>query len=235
MNYEKIYNSLIDKRIKEKSKEDYTETHHILPKSMGGDNTISNLVVLSAREHFIAHYLLWKIYKTKEMGFALHAMRMSKGLKKLNARQYELLRLAFSKVNTGELNPMYGKCGKLHHLYGTKMSLETKQKISESQKGKKASEKTKLKLSELRQGSKHPQYNKRGYDAVSKAKEVEQLNKDGLLIQRFGSARDAARCTNTPHSNIINCCLGKKYKSAGGYIWRYYLDDSQNLVLREKK
>lgn len=37
--------------------------HHITPKHMGGDNSEENLTYLNVREHIIAHYLLWKIYK----------------------------------------------------------------------------------------------------------------------------------------------------------------------------
>lgn len=37
--------------------------HHILPKHSGGDNSESNLTYLTIREHIIAHFLLWKIYK----------------------------------------------------------------------------------------------------------------------------------------------------------------------------
>ena len=33
----------------------YYENHHILPKSLGGDNSKDNLVNLTAREHFICH------------------------------------------------------------------------------------------------------------------------------------------------------------------------------------
>lgn len=37
--------------------------HHILPKHMGGDDSDGNLTYLTVREHVIAHYLLWRIYK----------------------------------------------------------------------------------------------------------------------------------------------------------------------------
>lgn len=70
MNYQKIYDQLIDKRKKyplTKNKKDpnyvYCETHHIIPKSLGGTNEKSNLVNLTAREHYIAHVLLFKLYK----------------------------------------------------------------------------------------------------------------------------------------------------------------------------
>lgn len=36
----------------------YTETHHILPTSMGGNNRKINKIVLTTKEHFIAHALL---------------------------------------------------------------------------------------------------------------------------------------------------------------------------------
>jgi hypothetical protein len=38
----------------------YTEKHHVIPKSIGGTNLKDNLVVLTAREHFICHWLLIK-------------------------------------------------------------------------------------------------------------------------------------------------------------------------------
>ena len=39
----------------------YVEKHHIIPKSLGGNNRKENLVNLSAREHFICHRLLVKM------------------------------------------------------------------------------------------------------------------------------------------------------------------------------
>lgn len=66
MNYWKIYNSLVQKRkdypiYKENQ---YCERHHIIPKSLGGTNSKDNIVNLTAREHYIAHLLLWKYYKS---------------------------------------------------------------------------------------------------------------------------------------------------------------------------
>ena len=63
MNYRRIYDQLIKKRQKKVlNKPDYYETHHIIPRCLGGSNKKSNLVRLTAREHFIAHYLLAKIH-----------------------------------------------------------------------------------------------------------------------------------------------------------------------------
>ena len=41
----------------------YTEKHHIIPRSLGGSNDIDNLVRLTAKQHFICHKLLTKMFK----------------------------------------------------------------------------------------------------------------------------------------------------------------------------
>lgn len=63
MQYEKIYSRLIESR-KNRIFEDikYTEKHHIIPKCLGGLDKKENLIRLTFREHFIAHWLLVKIY-----------------------------------------------------------------------------------------------------------------------------------------------------------------------------
>jgi hypothetical protein len=39
----------------------YYEKHHIIPRSLGGSNKKENLVLLTAKEHFICHLLLTKM------------------------------------------------------------------------------------------------------------------------------------------------------------------------------
>lgn len=70
MNYQKIYDQIIERaqsqnRIRLKIGHPdriYYEKHHIIPKCMGGDNSKENLVLLTAREHFIVHWLLHRIH-----------------------------------------------------------------------------------------------------------------------------------------------------------------------------
>ena len=54
------YTVLIEKANKQNrsKKLDYYESHHIIPKSLGGSNDHNNLVLLTPREHYIAHLLL---------------------------------------------------------------------------------------------------------------------------------------------------------------------------------
>lgn len=41
---------------------EYTEVHHILPKCLNGTDDPENLIRLTLPEHFLAHWLLWKMY-----------------------------------------------------------------------------------------------------------------------------------------------------------------------------
>jgi hypothetical protein len=65
--YRTWYRSIIHE-VFSRSKEDgiYYEKHHIIPKSLGGSNKKPNLVLLTAREHFLCHWLLTKMCKYKE-------------------------------------------------------------------------------------------------------------------------------------------------------------------------
>jgi len=48
--------------------------HHILPKHSGGRNTEDNYTYLTIREHIIAHFLLWKIYKNPNDLRSMHML-----------------------------------------------------------------------------------------------------------------------------------------------------------------
>lgn len=48
--------------------------HHIIPKSFSGQDTEENLVIISPREHFILHWILWKTFDNKKMTVAFFGM-----------------------------------------------------------------------------------------------------------------------------------------------------------------
>lgn len=58
-----------------------TAKHHILPRCMGGKNTKDNLVHLTHREHFIAHYMLAKAFPKHTIVHALARMTKTKSIK----------------------------------------------------------------------------------------------------------------------------------------------------------
>jgi hypothetical protein len=123
MDYKKIYDSLVEKakvRGLDKSKhEGYFEIHHILPRCMGGDDSESNLVMFTAREHYIAHMLLYKAYPSNS-SLVRAAFIMSSRWKSgsfgtqepISSRVYEKLRREYSdkvRIQMSTNNPWKGR------------------------------------------------------------------------------------------------------------------------------
>ena len=106
MNYKSVYENIIKYAKTRINLTGYYETHHILPKSLGGTNDVSNLVKLTPREHFICHWLLVKMFNkgTKERNKMLYAFWMMKNNPSKNGERYtnsiadEKLRIEHSKV-----------------------------------------------------------------------------------------------------------------------------------------
>lgn len=102
MNYKWHYDRLIETRKNRDPEEGkYYEKHHIVPKSMGGDNATSNMVKLTAREHFLAHWLLWRIHRNRQMACAFAYLCGSFSIKEIkmkSSRGYEEAKL--SMINT---------------------------------------------------------------------------------------------------------------------------------------
>ena len=54
-------------------------------------------------------------------------------------------------------------------------------------------------------------------------KAVDCLSRSGDLLHTFESVKEASENTGANHSAIIQCCKQKsKYKTAGGYVWKYH-------------
>ena len=121
--YRKWYNNIIN-CANSRIVEGYTERHHIVPKSLGGTDDVSNLVKLTAREHFICHLLLTKFttgHNKKLMNFALGKFIQNSPLQQriFNSWEYGKIRESISTARTGH-----------------KHSEETKKKMSEKAKGR---------------------------------------------------------------------------------------------------
>jgi hypothetical protein len=120
----------------------YVEKHHVIPKSMGGNN-IDNIVKLTAREHFICHWLLTKCVKKThlyKMTAAFHRMQHAQS-KYQNSRAYESNKRLFSKCMS---EFQKGRIKSPEHL----------KKIANAKRGQKQTDATKEKISKARLGSK---------------------------------------------------------------------------------
>jgi hypothetical protein len=187
MNYQKIYNQIIE-RAKTRQLEGYKEKHHIIPKCLGGSNDKENLVELTAREHFLCHMLLCEIYpKENKLKYALFLMSVGKRKNKNNtykpsSRVYSRLKHQYSNIisliNKGRI-----------------MSEETKLKISNSNKGKKTKEYKKRsvdysdKISKIHKGKKRSKETKRKMSEAHINKKLSKEHKDKISQSNKGNVR----------------------------------------------
>jgi len=145
VNYVQTYGKLIARATKRVCVNGYVERHHILPKALGGSDDSSNLVALTAREHFIAHLLLARIYG----GSMWHAVTIMKKDGRGSSRSFEIARKQLSLSMIGNKKTL-----------GRKASDDEKAQMSAFRKGKKGrvqSEETKALLSSFNSGKIIPQ------------------------------------------------------------------------------
>lgn len=120
--YSKLYYK-ITSNAKQRITEGYTETHHIIPQSLGGGNDKENLVELTAREHFICHWLLIKMTEGEDrskMLYALNGMKAENRYQqryhtKITARVYENYRIEHAENHSKRMKgkPAWNKGRKL--------------------------------------------------------------------------------------------------------------------------
>lgn len=117
MNYKKIYDNLVLSRKDRLLKEgEYYEKHHIVPKCIDGITDQENLVTLTAREHYIAHWLLTKIYKDVwKLYFAFYQMsKMNKvNDRVISSKQFDRAKRHLSiGTKLRHIDPLYDNPGK---------------------------------------------------------------------------------------------------------------------------
>jgi len=117
MNYQKIYNLLIESRIdRVLDKNEVYENHHIIPISLGGKNIKENKVFLTYREHFIAHKLLFLFSEGADkvkMGYALHRLctinNKEQKYRISGAREFEKIKKDIYEFIKGKNHPLKGR------------------------------------------------------------------------------------------------------------------------------
>ena len=133
----------------------YTERHHIIPRSLGGSNQKENIIKLSVRQHFVCHLLLTKmLICSKSRGKMCWALKCMLRVRTVDGHRYipksskifELTRRAHTGILRSDeakqklSNARKGKTFSPH-------SIETRNKIGASQRGKIVQKDTREKLS----------------------------------------------------------------------------------------
>ena len=111
LQYYKLIRKAIDRGWSKKTAIVYVEKHHIVPKRLGGSNELDNLACLTAREHFVAHKLLFKAMPGNfSIANAYHSFCMTppNSSRKLmfTSHDFKSLREAAINKSKGDNNPM---------------------------------------------------------------------------------------------------------------------------------
>jgi len=136
--YKKWHDNIIAKA-QNRTLEGYKEMHHIIPKSCGGTNDKSNLVALTAREHYIIHVLLTYCIITR------YKFKMIKALNCISNMRTKYLKRDFKYSSK-----LYEKNKKMYSEYmklnNPSHSEEVRRKISQTKTGVKRAESIVLKM-----------------------------------------------------------------------------------------
>ena len=236
MNYKKNYDDYIsyvktlDRKKLDRSDPDYVyyEWHHVTPKCMGGTDAVNNIVLLTAREHVLAHYLLTKIYPSNSK--ILFAFNMVTGETSKRTRGVNLIH---SKLIASAMEDYRVSCSGVNHpMYGRKPSEESNKKNSEKNKviqkgripwnlGIPMTEEAKLKSSNTMKGY------------VWSEERNKKLSKS--LMGHAPTYIKPVRCIETGEIfpsvykasewagvNLIPCLKGRN-ETARGFHWEYYI------------
>ena len=240
--YTKLYYK-ITSNAKQRITEGYTELHHIIPQSMGGSNDKENLVDLTAREHFICHWLLIKMTEGEDrskMLYALNGMKAENKYQqryhtKITARVYEKYRIEHAENHSKRMKgrPAWNK--------GLPQTEEHKEKNRQAalQRAPK-SEETITKWKESRAGYTHSEETRQKQSLASKGKPKGPMS-DEEKLKRSVTQKGVAK-VKTHGANVANAVLGnisinkdnteKKVKKDA---LQSYLDDGWQLGGKKRK
>lgn len=249
MDYKKHYEQLIESRRslnRKKGDGNYYEKHHIIPKCCNGSNDKENLVLLTFKEHFIAHLLLTRMYDgelKRKMFYALWRMvSFNKNVKRIvSASQYKICKDAALLASINRFPSKETKDKIRNTLLGHSVSKETRNKISlkgkgrpSPNKGKEASIETRKKITNAQLGRKQSKetINKRIKSNTGKKRTKEVVdnmiknnpnnkkiychNNDTIYDSMSQAARDLKLNVNL----IWFVCVGRR-KSTGGHKFNY--------------
>jgi hypothetical protein len=206
--YTKWYNNIVQ-NARSRVNDGYIENHHIIPKSLGGVDSIENIVALTAKEHFICHLLLTKMV-AGTMKYKMHkaALMMStrhgpgQARYNVSSRTYNMLKESLPNVPTKTRE---------------KMSAAQRQRFDTSLGtflGKVHSEETRLKMSE-----------KASRPKSSKWKDSASANRKGREAPNKGIPH-----TDKTKQKISQSVSGEK----NGFFGKHHSDEQRQKKREEK-
>lgn len=244
--YSNLY-FLITSNAKQRSVDGYTESHHIIPQSMGGSNDKENLVELTAREHFICHWLLIKMTEGEERGKMIYALQGMKAENKfqqryhskITARVYEKYRIEHAENHSKKMK------GRPAKNKGIPMSDEQKKLLREKAKANHASGKIYSKESQEKRlskmvGYKHSEETKQKQSLASKGKLKGPMSEEEKLkrsVKQKGVAKAKTHGVNVANAVKGNISINKEgiEKKVKQYALPRFLSEGWQLGGKKRK
>lgn len=243
--YSKLYYK-ITSNAKQRITEGYTELHHIIPQSMGGSNDKENLVELTAREHFICHWLLIKMTEGKDrskMLYALNGMKAENRYQqryhtKITARVYEKYRIehAHNHSETMKGKPAWNKGRILEGVELEEHRERTRNRKIDPVKQAIGQQKRVAKMI----GQKRTDETKRLMSLASKGKPKGPMSdeqKQARSITMTGQKKTKSHATNVANAVLGNISINKDNveKKVKKDTLQSYLDDGWQLGGKKRK
>lgn len=204
--YSNWYNDIIN-RAKTRTLDGYKERHHIVPRSLGGDDSKENMVDLTAREHFICHWLLVKMHSGIARGKMINAIVMMKAAadhqdRYFNSRVYEKLREEYrqyiSNMNKGRVQPLHEKIKQIEAMTGRKrkpFNQEWLERLAASNRGERNG----------MYGKRHSEATKERMSYAAKNRRKETPEEIERRISRIrGSKREKKHCEHCDQYVAVN-------------------------------
>lgn len=191
MNYKKHYDRLIE-RSKIRNMSDYVESHHIIPRCMGGSDDADNIVELTPEEHFLAHQLLMKMYPdVRGLAHATQLMTVHHTNSRTTNKLFGWIRRRCAKSMSEWVIEWQRKNGHPRGMAGKNHTDKKKKQIAESVS------KTRTELYGVK---------------------VYTYNLDGTFYKEFRTLSECAEHLNTSPSNVKYTAEGRFQHCAGKQI-----------------
>jgi hypothetical protein len=214
--YTKHYMLLVEKaKNRTLPKGVYKESHHIIPRSMGGNDDKSNKVWLTGREHALCHWALLKMTEGADhvkMSYAFNGMNAENEFQqryhsRIITRAYERHRIAHAKTHSERMK------GKPAWNKGVPQTDEHKEKNRQAalQRAPK-SEETIQKWKESRKGYKHSDETREKQSLASKGKPKGPMSEEEKLKRsrtQTGVKKAASHASNIRNATLGNISINK--------------------------
>ena len=204
------------------------ERHHIVPRCVGGQDVIQNIIDLTPREHYIAHQLLAQENPNNvKLVCAWHYMSTIKPTNyQVTAEEYEASRQAIIR-SQGKVVYQLNSQGKILAVFPSVREASRVLGCTNAHITEVCNHTYARCTAQGYYWQYADDYIQNGFYGTEEhisttKKSISQFSLNDELIAVYESAAEASRKTRIDASSIIAVCKGRKnHKTAGGFKWAY--------------